>query len=451
MSGDDWYGDDGVFADRGGTGEAEAVDDTLSVSEFAALINGVLRRHVVRPVWVRGEIRDYVERGAHVYFTICDDDPGAEASLAVKFFANVRQRVRPLLEAAGMRLANGLKVRICGEVDFYAPRGSLSLKMTGIDPRFTLGELALRREELLRRLRAEGLFDRNRSLAAPVVPLRVGVVTSRDSAAWADFSHELTRSGYGFSVVLVDVRVQGERATFDVPAAIAALAARDLDVIAVVRGGGSATDLAAFDAPEIAEAIARCRLPVFTGIGHETDRSVADEVAYRGLKTPTACAAALAELVRDFVERTEQSWRTIADLADDHLTAADEHLAGCEADTRRFVEQAVERSTRSLHQRAEVVVRRVHHALDRAAARLERAGDRAGRAPRLLDERERRLRELEIRVHLLDPATTLARGWSITRTVDGRSVRDASTLRPGDEIVTTFADGAARSRVEETT
>src|SRR5690606_30731872 len=137
------------------------------------------------------------------------------------------------------------------------------------------------RAELLARLRAEGLLDRQAALALPPVPLRVGLVTSRGSAAEADFLDELARSGFAFHVIAVDVRVQGTGAPRAIARGIASAAARACDVLAVVRGGGARTDLAAFDQEVVARTIAACPTPVLTGVGHEIDRSVADEVAHR--------------------------------------------------------------------------------------------------------------------------------------------------------------------------
>ena len=321
--GDDPFGD-GLFGIEVVDDADEVHEHTYSVSEFGALLNQVLEESFPAQVWVRGEVKGYVERGQHAYFDIVDDT-GAEGTLNVKFFVNARNRLRPMMIKAGLAITNGLKVRIAGRPDVFVPRGSLGFKMSDIDPRFTLGELALQRDELLRRLRESGLLDANRQLALSPVPLRIGLVTSDGSAAYHDFCTELERSGLAFTVRFVDTRVQGEQALADVPAAVTGLGrATDLDVVVVIRGGGSKVDLAAFDAEPVAMAIARCALPVFTGIGHEIDRSVADDVAHRAFKTPTACAHGLVEIVREFVDRTEQAWGGIAATADALLASAEE-------------------------------------------------------------------------------------------------------------------------------
>lgn len=403
-------------------------EHTYTVGELAAAINGVLRRGFGDGVWVRGEIQGYAERGPHAYFRIAEQGADGKAVLNVQLFAGVRTRLRPLLARNGIALADGLQVRIFGTLDMYAPSGQLGLKMTDLDPRFTLGDLALRREAVLQRLRSSGLLDANARLPLPLVPLRVGVVTSADSAAWADFRHEIERSGWAFLLRLVDARVQGDQAVGSITAALGHLGGRDdLDVIALIRGGGARSELATFDDEAIALAIAHCPLPVFTGLGHETDRSVADEVAHTALKTPTACAAALAERVGAFVESVDQVATAIA------------HRTG----------RAVDRAAERLSQRIARLDTGTARVLDRALHRLDRADDVIGRTPRQIDLAGRHLDQLAERIRLLDPATAMARGWSITRTADGHIVRDSAVLASGDILVTAFASGSAISRVDQ--
>ena len=281
---------------------------TLTVRELAEAINGALRRGFFEGVWVRGEVQGLSERNGHLYFSLADDGDEGKATIAVSLFANVRMKLRPLLQRHRLRLADGLKVRIHGYPDLFAPTGRLSLKMSGIDPRYTLGELALQRDELVRRLVAEGLYDAQSRRSLPAVPLRVGLVTSVGSAAWHDVTEELAGSGFGFHVAACDTRVQGEWAAEMVAAAIRTLGRRPLDVVLVVRGGGARADLATFDSEAVARAIASCPVPVVTGLGHEVDRSVADEVACLALKTPTACAAELVDRVRRFRQGVEGTW-----------------------------------------------------------------------------------------------------------------------------------------------
>jgi exodeoxyribonuclease VII large subunit len=424
---------------------------TYSVGELAEAINSALRRRFTDGVWVRGEIQGWSERGAHAYFRLVEESEEGKAALNVQFFANSRMRLRPILAKHRLRLGDGLKVRIFGHLDYFAPSGQLGLKMSGLDPRFTLGEMAMERDEVVRRLVASGLFDANRRTSVPAAPLRVGVVASTASAAWGDFTHELDRSGLAFRLRVVDVRVQGEWAVDMVCAALRTLTRHDdLDVVVLIRGGGSKTDLATFDHESIALAIATSPMPVFTGLGHEIDRSVADEVAHSSLKTPTACAAALVEHVYAFQTEVERVWSAIDRRANRSLLDATASLAAIAHGIRRATVSAVERSDDRLGHRRQRLGAVATRALERSNDRLVTARASLRRAPARLDPELRHIDAVAARVRLLDPVHAMARGWSITRTDDGTVVRSAEELEAGATITTTFARGTARSRVEET-
>ena len=425
---------------------------TFSVGELAEAINGSLRRSFSEGVWVRGEIQGWNVKGPHAYFKLAEETEDGKASLSVSFFAPAQVKVKPILMKHRLRLADGMKVRIFGFLDFWAPAGQLSLKMTSIDPRFTLGEMAMQRDDVVRRLVAAGMYDRNRQVVVPLTPLRVGVVTSSSSAAWADFTHEIERSGFAFVLRLIDVRVQGERAVGEISAALRTLGRQaDLDVVVLVRGGGSRTELATFDHESIANAIATSALPVFTGLGHEIDRSVADEVAHSALKTPTACAAALVERVQSFRDRCEQAWMAIGHRAQRAVALAENEVGDVARSIRHQVVASVERADDRLVQRARDVRAGASQVVQRADAKLLSATAAVGRVPARLDPEFRHLTAVSERLRLLDPANTLARGYSIARTASGRAVLDAAALQVGDVIVTTFAKGTATTRVEETT
>jgi exodeoxyribonuclease VII large subunit len=280
----------------------------------------------------------------------------------------------------------------------------------------------------------------------------VGLVTSAGSAAHADFLHELAASGFGFDVLCADARVQGVESELSIVAAITALELEGVDVIAVVRGGGARTDLAAFDSEAIARAIATCRVPVWSGIGHEIDRSVADEVAHSTWKTPTACAVALVESVRTARLAAEGRWAAVVDRAAEQLEVhRRRHAVRARAISARSV-GALDAAATALDQRRQRIVRDCSHVLRAAGERVERASDRlAPTATRRLDTAAERLDLLAARVRAEDPVRLTERGWSITRTERGRVVRSASDVAPGDELLTTLADGVVRSTVDTVT
>ncbi len=434
----------------------DAANPTYTVAELGEAINASFRRSFSDGVWVRGEITGWSDRGQHAYFTLVDDaDDGngrGRPVVNVQFFANARMRLRPMLQRHRLRLGDGMKVRVFGYLDYYAPNGRVGLKMTGIDPRYTLGGIAQTRDDVIRRLVADGVLDANKRHALAPAPLHVGVVTSVGTAAWHDFHDELQRSGYGFALRVVDTRVQGERADRMVAAAIRTLAGDpELDVVVVIRGGGARNELAVFDAEVIARAIATSPVPVLTGLGHEVDRSVADEVAHTTLKTPTACAGALVSRVAGHVAELEATYAAILRTATADLHAARAGLSATAHRIARRTHAAVERADDRLAMRVAALRRTGPAAVRSAMARVDASEARVhGRAEAILQRAGDRLDVVAARVAAVDPAVQLARGWSITRGPDGTIVRSIADLAPGAALTTRVADGTVVSTVEST-
>ena len=418
----------------------DAANPTFTVGELAEAFNGALRRTFSDGVWVRGEIQGWNERGGHAYFTLADDTPGRQAVLRVQFFANARPRLRPLLAKHRLRLADGMKVRIFGHLDFYAPSGQLGLKMSDLDPRFTLGDLAQQRDQVLRRLAADGLARRQQPPPLSPVPLRVGVVSSAGTAAWHDFHDELARSGFGFHLVARPTpAVQGpERGAPGVAGPSVLLSAhavrRGLDVIVVIRGGGARNELATFDAETIARAIAAAPVPVLTGLGHEIDRSVADEVAHTSLKTPTACAAALVAGGRRLPRRRPSSATpSVVAAARGRLAAptATSPTAPTASPGARMPPSSGPTSGSAPASHRTTGRQPAPGARWRAAVRARpphgsRRGCRSCWPPRSATSPRSRHAS-----RALDPVNVLARGWSITRRADGHVVRAPGRCRRG--------------------
>jgi len=403
-------------------------DETFSVSEFVKTVNQSIKQRFGRGVWLHGEIQE-MKTPNHVYFTLVDQDGDKKAVLSASIWQGVYQSMRAKLAESGLQLADGLKVRVFGEPDLYAGNGRFSFKVSKIDPRFTLGDLIAQREEVVKKLKLKKLYDANRTVDLALVPLRVGIITSIGSAAYADVLKTFKDSKIGFTIFVHDARVQGEDSVSSVVAALQTMDMRkDLDLLLLVRGGGAKNDLIAFDSLQIATAIANCRLPVFTGIGHETDFSVADEVANQSHKTPTACATAVIEIVREFIESTEQVWDGIATLALRELELSASHLAD----------------------RANKIGSKVLDALAGASKRLAMTAQRIKHRPEEIFRLEKSsLDAFADRVRLLDPVNTMARGWSITRNTAGNIVRDVTKLKTGDKLVTTFANGSTASTIQE--
>lgn len=433
----------------------EPVDDptnpTYSVAELAAAINDQLRRGFSDGVWVRGEIDGLRNSGPHTYFSLVEHGDDGRAVLSVSLFAPMKRNLTPVLKKNRLELGNGMKVRIFGHLDYYAPNGRLGLKMAGIDPRFTLGELSQARDQVVRRLVASGLFDANRRVTMASVPIRVGVVTSVGTAAWHDFHDEFARSGLGFELRVCDTRVQGDGAEHSIAAAIRTLSRRpDVDCVVVIRGGGARNELATFDAESIAVAIATAPVPVITGLGHEIDRSVADDVAHTSHKTPTACARALIDVVREYRDDAEQAWAAITSLAVHRLGGASTSLVDRAHRVARRTHAAVERADERLLTRADRLVTLPGRTLDAHDRRLDEVARRiATRSPQLIESQTHRLDALAARLALADPVNLLRRGWSISRDTDGNIIRSVDDVAPGTIMSTQLADGRLSSRIEE--
>lgn len=412
------------------------MDHTWGVGELNRTVDRILRRHFSDEVWVSGEIAG-LDRPAsgHVYLRLVDHDPARaagrapEAVLHVTLFESNKRAVNQQLQRAGIgRIGEGMQVRIRGSLELYPAQGRVQLRMTGIDAAYTLGAMAAARDRVLELLRSEGLLTRNGALAVPHLPLRIGLVTSAGSAAAADFLHELEASGIGFSVVHCDTRVQGVGAERGVAAAIAVVAAAAVDLVVVVRGGGDRLDLAVFDSEVIARAIATCTVPVWSGIGHEIDRSVADAVAHTAFKTPTAVAAAIVGRVQAVAEQLDRAHERLAAAARGRLAGSAGAL-GAQAD----------RGARA----ATAALRLEHRRLDGEQARLVRGARHANRSSTAT------LDLAASRVAALDPQRALERGWVVLR-AGGRVVRRVTDVAAGDEIEATLADGLLTATVTST-
>lgn len=436
-----------------GGGEDRAPEvHTFTVGELTTEVGEALRRSFPEQVWVRGEVQNLKRyQSGHTYFSLVEKAQGpggrVRARLDCVLFRDDRPAVnRALREVPGAELGDDVEVRILGRLGVY--QGKLQLVMRAIDPVFTVGGIAANRDRLVRLLAAEGLLQVNSRLPMPLVPLRIGLVTSRGSAAYHDFVHELELSGFAFRVGIADVRVQGAAAARRIVWALRELGARDVDAVVVARGGGSRADLAPFDTEIVARAIAAMPVPVLTGIGHEVDRSVADEVAHTACKTPTACAQTLVQRVGSFQERVEEAAARVAASARSRAALASHRLDESARRVRRDAPAALARERGHLdraHVRVEELARRrvldAGRTIDGCARRVTELGRRVVATATLrVDASERTVRAL-------DPRRVLERGYSITRTADGAVLRRASDAVVGSELVTEVASGRVTSRV----
>ena len=460
-----------------GFAEEVVEETTYSVVQLNSLVGEAVRRAQPDELWVKGEVQNLRKRNGHTYFKLVEKAGSSDriqGRLDVALFKDDAPKVRrSLAEVPGAALADDVEVRIRGRVRVYPPTGQYQLVMSGIDPVFTVGRLAANRDRVLRTLEAEGVLGANGRLELPAVPLRVGLITSQGSAAYHDFVDELLRSPYAWRVGVVDVAVQSAGAAQRIKWALGQLAQLDVDVVVIARGGGSRADLAPFDTELVARAIAAMQVPVITGVGHEIDRSVADEVSWSACKTPTACAQLLVGRVDAFAGALDHAAHRVAARARQRMAVATRELDDAARRARRSATTAVTREHGRLdraHGRLDELARRrtvdLSARLDLCARRVAELGRRATRdRSQALVARERALvthsqhhleraalrleRSVGI-VRALDPRRVLERGYSITRDAEGHVVRRASDIAVGSRIETELAEGRVVTRVEET-
>ncbi len=274
----------------------------FSLSHVTARIQEILQPSTGKVFWLKAEISSGRERGGSFYCDLVEtDDSGSIiARLSCTIWSRRLAAIRKKFREAKLdfNLEDGTEAGLQCSIQ-YSPRYGLSLKVVDADPSYALGELELKRREILLRLEKDGLFETNSLLDLPLLPKRIGIITSHGSAAFNDFVLTLTRSPFGFRLLIADAVMQGAQTEKSILRALTCLESIDVDLMVIVRGGGSRSDLSFLDNEAIARRIASSSLPVWTGIGHEIDKSVLDFVSHREFKTPTAVAE---EIVARHVE-----------------------------------------------------------------------------------------------------------------------------------------------------
>jgi len=455
--------------------------DFLTISEVSAGIEDAIAGAFPRSVWVVGEIQglDRNRHRGHWYFELCETNTdGATFRLGATIWKGIQKKLfGPGGRCTGVfdREApmDGTKILALCKVDFYPPYGKVSLHVQDIDPEFTLGELEARRKALLERLQKEDLLDRNARHRLEEVPLRIGLITSADSAAYNDFIKEISDSGYGFTVLLCDARMQGDESLITVPAAFRALEAASPDLIALVRGGGSRLDLSWFDREEIVFPIVSCSVPVVTGIGHEIDVTLSQMVASEGKKTPTAAAVFITARVAAYLEHMLETGENLARAAARYTEHEEEVLArgaerirlGCGAslrDSTAFLQNLGQRVSASLQRRVALETECLGRSVNRLVAgrhvarlakttlELERRCEWLSRtAIRTVEMSQQRLKLLQEKGRLLDPGNVIRRGFALLRAKTGAIVKGVAGLKKGDPLTIHLRDGKLGTEIKE--
>ena len=396
------------------------------------MVRDAIESQLADEYWVEAELSECRERGGHCYMELIEKDeqthtPVARAS--AKCWRQTWLMLQPYFErATGQPLRAGLKVLLRVYAQFHEAYG-FSWIVTDIDPTYTLGDMARKRQEIIRQLKEEGVFDLQRELRIPLFANRIAVISAAGAAGYGDFCRQLADNEYGFhfDVTLFPAIMQGEQVEASVIAAFNQIYQRlsEFDVVCILRGGGATADLSGFDTLSLAENVAQFPLPVITGIGHERDESILDMVAHTRVKTPTAAAALLIDHLRQVLDRINTAQQRMNLAVTQRIASHKQQLSHLST----LIATLPQRLLSDNRHRIDLLERRIPISIDR-----------------LLTEQKHYLSRLEIMLKGFDPQVLLSRGYSITL-LNGKAVRDASRLHPGDEIETRVEKGVIRSVV----
>jgi exodeoxyribonuclease VII large subunit len=434
-----------------------------TVRELAAAVRTTLEQEYT-DVWIEGEISNFrpAESG-HLYFTLKD----ADAQLRVVMFRSQARLLR-------FQPENGMAIVARGRLTVYEARGEMQLSAEYLEPKGA-GALQVAFEQLKAKLAAEGLFDAARKRALPLLPRRIGVVTSPRGAAIQDILNILRRRHATVSVLIYPAQVQGETAAAEVAAGVEYFSrSKNVDVVIVARGGGSLEDLAAFNDEGLARAIAASELPVVSAVGHETDFTIADFVADLRAPTPSAAAELVVESKHKLEEGVALLWQrldrgvryrllmarqSLTELAQHGAFARMQDALGRRQQRLDDLGYRLGTAERGLleaqRRRLDVAAARVRHFdLRRQLAAMRR--DLAARTAslgalgkRLLLERSARLEQVAARLGELSPLKILDRGYALVLDASGNLVKDAAQVRAGDQITARLARGTLSATVKK--
>ncbi len=386
-------------------------ENRYTLQVLNALVREAIEAELPDEYWVEAELSECRESRGHCYMELVEKDENSNTPIAkasAKCWKQTWAMVQPYFErTTGQPLRAGMKVLLKVYPQFHEAYG-FSWIVTDIDPNYTLGDMAQRRQQIIQKLKEEGVFDLQRELVLPRFCQRIAVVSAATAAGYGDFCRQLMDNDYGlvFYPTLFPAIMQGEQVEQSVIAALNQINSQieHFDVVVIIRGGGSTSDMSGFDTLPLAENVANFPLPVITGIGHDRDECVLDMVSNTRVKTPTAAAAFLITHLADTLQHVNEMQQRIVYMFSMVKTNLEHQL-----------ERRYERICQAAHQR---IIQERHH-LDLA----------------------------EQRTTLLDPALLLSRGYSITLH-NGKAVRDPQQLESGDEIETRVEKGTIRSVVK---
>ena len=404
----------------------------MTLFELNRLVRETIECELPHEYWVEAELSECRESRGHCYMELIEKDEQTATPIAkarANCWAQKWVMIRPYFErATGQRLVAGMKVLLKVYPQFHEAFG-FSWIVTDIDPTYTLGDMARKRQEIIRQLKEEGVFDLQKELTLPLFCQHIAVISSETAAGYGDFCNQLADNPYGFQfqTQLFPAIMQGEGVEGSIINALERIYDQPFDCVVIIRGGGATSDMSGFDTLALAEHVANFPLPIITGIGHDRDESILDMVSHMRVKTPTAAAALLIDHLKEVLDTVNNAQNSITRLVQQKLSTLSAQLSSVsEAIPRLFsiVKTRQEAKIDALQQRLPMLIER-----------------------RFLAENHR-LQLMEEKLKALDPQLLLKRGYSITLH-QGKAVKDASQLKEGDEIETVLEKGKLHSIVKD--
>ena len=455
------------------------MDSRLTLSELQLVIRDSLYLSLPDFYWVVAEISEIKQNySGHCYLELIEkqeDDLSIKARIKAVIWASRYNFIKSFFEnSTGESLREGFKVLVKARIEYHELYG-LSLVINDIDPSYTIGEMAVKRQMIIKQLEQEGVFGMNRELELPVVPQRIAIVSSRNAAGYTDFINHLTGNSfrYVFYTALFDAVMQGTETEQSIISALDRIALKSemFDLVVIIRGGGSQTDLSWFDNYNIAFHVTQFPLPVITGIGHDKDLSVTDMVACKSLKTPTAVADFIIEsvaemenhlfeissdireiaqeIIETFRERVERASNTIIPLTKIMLSDSGKILTDLTLGlSKSGIDKIFKAGIITANRLSRINSSALSLIAGKANIKESLKKDLASRTSDLTRRINQMLLNLENRMDILSPDNVLKRGYTIT-SVNGRIIKSATEPMENDVLDTMFSDGNVQSIVKK--
>ena len=429
---------------------------TLSLFELNSLVADVINTTMSRSYWVEAELSEVRENRGHCYMELIEKNENSNVPIArasAKCWSNIWSAIKPyFIRITGQQIRAGMKVMLQVHAQFH-PQYGFSWIVDDINPEYTMGDMMRKRQEIIRQLKEEGVYDLQKELNLPLFAQRIAVISSATAAGYGDFCNQLENNGLGlyFHVELFPAIMQGDNVESSIIASLNHINNREeeFDCVVIIRGGGATADLSGFDTLGLAENVANFPLPIITGIGHERDESILDMVSYQRVKTPTAAAAYLINHLTSTLIRVESAQSTIIDYVKKALEIENmriKHIGAQIPVLFSIVRTKQEARLESLFQRLFTASKELMKQSDFLLLSLQQRVQPAVRGR--LSSEHHRLDVFEHRARLLDPTLLLKRGYSITLH-DGKAIHNANDLKIGDTITTLLEIGQIESKVEK--